>query len=77
MGCGSEEFGKYYASEINSLGHDTYYLNDNGDLRSFEDLEEIVYDEYDDISDEEIKEEAKNRIQSMQKLEGLWLYIQP
>lgn len=76
VGCGSGLFGRYYATEINVLGYDKYYQLEE-ELKRFEDLEEMVYDDYDYISDDDIKKEALILASQLKKLEGLWIYIQP
>jgi hypothetical protein len=76
VGCGAGEFGKYHAEEIKILGHDIYY-RDEDKIANFEELSENLYEEYDDISDDEIKTEVEDKIKTMPKLEGLWIYIQP
>lgn len=77
VGCGAGEFGKYYATEISILGHDTHYENEDGKIKTIEELEEEVYDEYDDISDEDIKKEALLLASQLKKLEGTWIKIRP
>ena len=77
VGCGADLFGRYYASEINIIGHDEYYQNKNGELKSLEELEEEVYDEYENITDEDIEKEAINLANNLKKLEGVWITIQP
>ena len=77
VGCKTDEFGRYYATEIGIWGHDKFYQNEDGNIRNMEELEEIIYDEYDDIADDDIKKEAVKLISNMKKLEGLWIYIQP
>jgi hypothetical protein len=76
VGCGAGEFAKYHAEEIKILGHDIYYMDEDR-IANFEELSENLYEEYDDISDDEIKTEVENKIKTMPKLEGLWIYIQP
>ena len=77
VGCGADLFGRYYASDIEMEGHDKYYQNENGELKNMEELEEQIYDEYDYISDEDIKNEAINLANNLKKLEGCWITIQP
>jgi hypothetical protein len=77
VGCGAGEFGKYYASDIGIWGRDKFYQNKDGDIRNMEELEEIIYDTYDDIDEYGIKNEVVKLIKDMKKLEGLWIYIQP
>ena len=77
VGCGADLFGRYYASEINIIGHDEYYQNEDGELKSLEELEEEIYNEYEDINEYDIKKEAVKLTNDMQKLEGCWIYIQP
>ena len=76
VGCGADIFNKYYAEEIKILGHDIYY-RDEDKIANFEELSENLYEEYDDITDNEIKIEVESKIKTMPKLEGLWVYIQP
>ncbi len=76
VGCGSGFFGKYHATEINVSGHDKYYQLEE-ELKSLEDLEEMVYDDYDYISDDDIKKEALILASQLKKLEGVWITIQP
>ena len=47
------------------------------ELKSLEELEEEVYDEYENITDEDIKKEALNLAYKLEKLEGCWITIQP
>lgn len=77
VGCGANIFGKYHAEEIKILGHDIYYQNENGIIRNMEELEEIIYDAYFDISDDDIKNKAVKLTKNKKKLEGLWIGIQP
>ena len=77
VGCGAGFFGKYYATEINIEGHDKYFQNTDGELKSLGDLEEQVYDDYDYISDDDIKKEALILANQLKKLEGTWIKIQP
>lgn len=75
VGCGADLFGRYYASEIKIQGYDKYYQKENGELKNMEELEEEIYDEYENISDEEIKKEALIFADKLQKLEGCWIAI--
>lgn len=75
VGCGADLFGRYYASEIEIQGHDKYYQKENGELKNMEELEEEIYDEYENINDEDIKNEAINLANNLQKLEGCWIAI--
>lgn len=77
VGCGAGEFSRYYASEIEIQGHDEYYQNKNGELKSLGELEEEIYDEYENITNEDIKKEAINLANNLEKLEGVWITIQP
>lgn len=77
VGCGADLFGRYYASDIEVEGHYKYYQKENGELKSLEELEEEIYDEYEDISDEEIRKEAISLSSKLKKLEGTWIKIQP
>jgi hypothetical protein len=76
VGCGAGEFSKYYATEIKIIGHDKYYINDDR-INNFEELSENLYEEYDYITDDEIKTEVENKIKTMPRLEGCWIKIQP
>ena len=76
VGCGAGEFGKYYASEIYIEGHDKYYqLVD--EIKSLRELEEEVYDENPNFSDEDIKKETLLLASQLKKIEGTWIKIQP
>lgn len=77
VGCGADLFGRYYASNIGMVFHGKYYRNENGEIKNIEELEEEIYDEYENISDEDIKNEAINLANNLEKLEGLWITIQP
>lgn len=75
VGCGAGLFGKYYATGIRILGHDKYYELGE-EVKSLGELEQEVYDENPNISDEDIKEEALLLASQLKKLEGCWVYIQ-
>lgn len=77
VGCGADLFGRYYASDIKIQGHDKYYQKENGELKSLEELEEEIYDEYEYITEDDIKNEAINLSNNLKKLEGLWIEIHP
>ena len=77
VGCGADLFGRYYATEIGIIGRDAYYQNEDGELKSLGELEEEIYDEYENITDEDIKKEALNLACKLEKLEGCWIQIQP
>ena len=76
VGCGAGLFGKYYATDIEVLGHDKYYQLEE-EVKSLAELEEEVYDEYENMRDEDIKEEALILASQLKKLEGTWIKIQP
>ena len=77
VGCGAGLFGNYYATEIYIEGHDKYFQNEDGELKSLGDLEEQVYDDYNYISNDDIKKEALILASQLKKLEGLWIMIHP
>lgn len=76
VGCGAGLFGNYYATGIRILGHDKYYKLEE-EVKSLGELEQEVYDENPNISDEDIKEEALLLASQLKKLEGTWIKIQP
>lgn len=76
VGCGAGEFSKYYATEIDILGHDKYYQLEE-EIKNLAELEQEVYDENQNFSDEDIKEEALLLASQLKKLEGTWIKIHP
>ena len=66
VGCRAGFFDKYYASDIRVLRLEE-------EIKSHEDLEQEVYDEYKIIDD--LKKEAL--IIAMEKILGTWIKIQP
>ena len=77
VGCGADLYGRYNANDIGIMGHDIYYQNEDGEIKNFAEIEEDIYNEYEDINEYDIKKEAVKLTNDMQKLEGCWIYIQP
>ena len=77
VGCGSDAYRKYYANYIGIMGHDIYYQNEDGKIKNLSEIEEDIYNEYEDINEYNIKKEAVKLTNVMEKLQGCWIYIQP
>ncbi len=74
VGCGSEQFEKYYASNIEIMGHLEYYKNEDNILNEKE-IEEYIknYEYYQD--EQEYISKYYREINSRNKLEGTWIRI--
>ena len=74
VGCGAGEFGKYYATEIEIMGHLEYYKSED-DILSEKEIEEYIknYEYYQD--EQEYISKYYREIISRNKLEGTWIRI--
>lgn len=73
IGCGSEQFEKYYASKIDIMGHLEYYKSED-DILSEEEIEEYIK-EYEDPEGHEYISNYYAEIKSRNKIEGTWIRI--
>ena len=76
VGCGSDYYKRYHASTIIIDGHDTYYMDDDGDMNDLDQIEEMLVEEND--MEEISTYELYNHIERNYKpIEGLWITIKP
>ena len=74
VGCGANEFEKYYASKIEIMGHEEYYKNEHNILNEEEIEEQARIDcEYND--EYEWESLICEEINSRNKIEGTWIRI--
>ena len=73
VGCGSGEYNKYYASNIDIMGHLEYYKNED-DILSEKEIEEYIKN-YEDQEGHDYIVNYYAEINSRNKIEGTWIRI--
>ena len=79
VGHTSEEFSKYYASNIIIDGHNTYYMNEDAIRSRYELLQYIMDEDWFGLHStlEEVQDALHQEMGKQEKLEGCWITIQP
>ena len=73
VGCGAEQFEKYYASKIDVMGHLEYYQSED-DILSEKEIEEYIKN-YEDQEGQDYISNYYAEINSRNKIEGTWIRI--
>lgn len=81
--CGGEDYG-YYMAEWGTAQIDEYHCSDERIYLKEQDFEELVdefidnnYEEYNELTDEELEKLAEEKINNLEWVKAIVVYIQP
>lgn len=75
VGCGANEFEKYYASKIQIMGYLEYYKSED-DILSEKEIEDYIKNYEDYPEEQEYINKYYQEINSRNKIKGTWIKIQ-